>query len=69
MQIFHPTASARTISQPACPNCATSMLIARIDPHGPGTDRRTFECANCDHSEIEIVNYAADVEMSQSPRD
>jgi hypothetical protein len=58
VRIFHPTSSARTLSWPVCPNCTTPMLIARIDPNGPGTDRRTFECTNCDHSEIEIVNYA-----------
>lgn len=68
MQISHPTVSARTLSQPSCPNCATPMLIARIDPHGAGVDRRTFECANCHHSEIEIVHYAHDVRISQPPR-
>jgi hypothetical protein len=58
MEIFQPTVPSKTMLQPPCPKCATPMWIARIEPHGPGVERRTFECASCDHSEIEIVNFA-----------
>jgi hypothetical protein len=33
------------------------MMLARIEPHTPGYDMRTFECAACDHSESAVVHF------------
>jgi hypothetical protein len=27
------------------------MMLARIEPDGPGRERRSFECPKCEHSE------------------
>jgi endogenous inhibitor of DNA gyrase (YacG/DUF329 family) len=59
VQIFHPTnPMSGIIARPPCPECATPMMRSRIEPHGPGLDRRTFECPECSESISEIVNFA-----------
>lgn len=43
------------IERPPCPSCQTPMRLTRIEPAGPGMDRRSFECDSCQHSEtVEI---------------
>jgi endogenous inhibitor of DNA gyrase (YacG/DUF329 family) len=44
-------------SRPPCPKCGTTMVLARIAPHTPGYDMRTFECPACDHSESSVVHF------------
>jgi transposase-like protein len=50
-------ASSRAITRPPCPKCGATMMLARIAPHTPGYDMRTFECAACDHSESSVVHF------------
>jgi hypothetical protein len=33
------------------------MMLARIEPHTPGYDMRTFECPACDHSQSTVVHF------------
>ena len=40
-----------------CPKCGTPMWLARIEPDEPDHDRRTYECAECDHSTTVVVKY------------
>jgi predicted RNA-binding Zn-ribbon protein involved in translation (DUF1610 family) len=50
-------ASAQAITRPPCPKCGATMIIARIEPHTPGYDMRTFECPACDHLESAVVHF------------
>jgi hypothetical protein len=50
-------ASSRAIARPPCPKCGTTMVLARMAPHTPGYDMRTFECPACDHSETSVVHF------------
>jgi hypothetical protein len=50
-------ASSRAIPRPPCARCGTTMVLARIEPHTPGHDMRTFECPACDHSESSVVHF------------
>ena len=44
--------------RPNCSKCGAKMWLARIEPHDqPGHDVRTFECPECDHSEIVTVKF------------
>jgi len=45
------------LDRPECPKCGTQMVLARIEPDKPDYDRRTFECAQCGHSESLTVKY------------
>jgi transposase-like protein len=49
--------SSWAIMRPPCPQCGTTMMLARIEPHTPGCDMRTFECPSCNHSESEVVHF------------
>jgi predicted RNase H-like HicB family nuclease len=51
---------SRAIELPWCPKCSMQMDIARIEPDGPGFDRRTFECPTCQHSENTVAQYLGD---------
>ncbi len=33
------------------------MFLWRVKPDEPEHDRRTFECAMCDHTETTVVKY------------
>jgi hypothetical protein len=50
-------ASSRAIIRPPCPKCGTTMMLARIEPHTPGYDMRTFECPTCHYSESAVVHF------------
>jgi hypothetical protein len=50
-------ASSRAIIRPPCPKCRTTMVLARIAPHTPGYDMRTFERPACDHSESSVAHF------------
>jgi predicted RNA-binding Zn-ribbon protein involved in translation (DUF1610 family) len=43
-------ASSRAISRPPCPKCGATMVLARIAPHTPGYDIRTFDRPACERS-------------------
>jgi hypothetical protein len=49
--------SIPAIERQPCPKCSTPMDLTRIEPDGPGTDQRTFECAKCQHLETTVVRY------------
>jgi hypothetical protein len=34
-----------SIERPPCPQCGGQMMVARIQPHAPGIEERTYECA------------------------
>ena len=38
-----------------CPKCGHPMSIVRIEPDIPNHSKRTFECAECGHSEGVVV--------------
>jgi hypothetical protein len=60
-------ASSRAITRPPCPKCGTTMMLARIEPHTPGYDMRTFECPACDHSESAVVHFEALAPLPERP--
>ncbi len=53
---FSPSLPQHT-DRPPCPFCGIPMWLARIEPDAPGCDRRTFECAQCDHEESVVVKF------------
>jgi hypothetical protein len=56
-QIHNSPSKPVIIDHPPCPKCATQMFLARVAPNALGYNRQTFECPNCEHSEIVIVKY------------
>ena len=57
MHHVHSARSQPQIPHPDCPKCGTPMWLARIEPDEPNYDRRTYECAECDHSTTVVVKY------------
>jgi ribosomal protein S27AE len=58
MTLYQPaTAYSDAIKRPPCPQCGSTMLLARIEPDKPGHDRRTFQCGKCGHCSSEVVKY------------
>jgi hypothetical protein len=47
-------ASARAVTRP---KYGATRMLARIEPHTPGYDMRTFECPACGHSESAVVHF------------
>jgi hypothetical protein len=56
-QLKYDPSKASIIHQPPCSRCGADMLIARIDPVTPDTDRRTFECTKCDNEVVLEVMF------------
>ena len=53
------------IDRPLCSACGTRMWLALIEPaDDPNYDARTFECLDCDHSEIVFVQIKPPVGTS-----
>ena len=44
------------LERPRCPRCQIRMMLARREPHGNGSEKRTFECPKCDFIETKIVD-------------
>jgi predicted RNA-binding Zn-ribbon protein involved in translation (DUF1610 family) len=41
------------VYQCPCPQChGGTLMISRIEPHGPGYELRTFECAKCGREKV-----------------
>jgi hypothetical protein len=53
LQIPH----SEDIIHPTCAKCGAPMWMTRIEPDGPGLEKRTFECQACQNEAIEIVKY------------
>jgi hypothetical protein len=45
-------------SRPACPNCKTTTMLARITRSPAGFDIRTFSCPRCDDVHQQVVDLA-----------
>jgi hypothetical protein len=60
-------ASSRAITRPPCFKCGATMVLARIAPHTPGYDIRTFDCPACDHSESSVVHFEALAQIPAKP--
>ena len=44
------------VDRPLCSACGTRMWLTLIEPaDDPSYDARTFECLDCDHAEIVLV--------------
>jgi len=57
-----PTKHSDSIIRPHCIQCGAKMLLARIEPEKPGYERRTFECAKCQHS----ISHVAKIKLAAS---
>jgi hypothetical protein len=44
------------IERPCCTRCQTRMMLARIEPLGDGSEKRTFECFKCNFIEMKIAD-------------
>ena len=51
---FSPT-TPKPIDHPLCPLCGGAMLLLRIVPEKPDHDRRSFECTQCTHEHMLVV--------------
>jgi len=52
------------IERPYCPKCGSLMWLARIMPHEPGWDQRTFECADCGHQVTRFFKWRSSVKSA-----
>ena len=48
------------IERPRCVRCRTRMDLTSIAPRTDGTEKRTFECANCAFIETKIASDPLD---------
>ena len=48
--------SVSPLERPRCPRCQMRMMLAQREPHGNGSEKRTFECPKCDLNETKIVD-------------
>jgi hypothetical protein len=56
-QLQPTTADSNPIIRPPCPKCGATMMLTRIEPDAPGYERRTFECSQCENSEIVFAKF------------
>ena len=47
MRQFQSTSDLQEIVHPTCAKCGAPMWLTRIEPDGPGLEKRTFECQAC----------------------
>jgi hypothetical protein len=45
------------IVHPTCAKCGAPMWLTRIEPDGPGSERRIFECQACQNEVIEVFKF------------
>ena len=57
MRQFDSIPHSEDIVHPTCAKCGAPMWMTRIEPDGPGLEKRTFECQACQNEAIEIVKY------------
>ena len=57
MRQFQSTSDLPEIVHPTCAKCGAPMWLTRIEPDGPGLERRTFECQACQNEVIEVVKF------------
>ena len=52
-----PTTYLSPLERPRCPPCVQArMLLSKIEPGPPGSDRRTFECQKCGHVSTMVIS-------------
>jgi hypothetical protein len=54
--IVHSNPNLIPIERPRCTRCQTRMMLARIEPLGDGSEKRTFECPKCYFIETKIAD-------------
>jgi hypothetical protein len=47
-----------TSERPFCADCEAPMILARLEPDGPGFDLRTFVCLMCAATESIVARVA-----------
>jgi hypothetical protein len=52
-----PPSPSILLSRQVCPECHGQMFLRRVEPDVSDHDRRTYECAMCDHTETRVVKY------------
>jgi hypothetical protein len=57
MRQFQLSSPAEDIVHPTCAKCGAPMWLTRIEPEGPGSEQRTFECQACQNVLTEIVKF------------
>ena len=57
MRQFESIPNSQDIVHPTCAKCAAPMWLTRIEPDGPGSEKRTFECQACQNEAIEVVKF------------
>jgi predicted RNA-binding Zn-ribbon protein involved in translation (DUF1610 family) len=59
MQPIQATPSMLGMWRPACPQCGTRMMLARIAPvpNHPDYDRRSFDCPKCGNEHSEVIKF------------
>jgi predicted RNA-binding Zn-ribbon protein involved in translation (DUF1610 family) len=45
---------SQDIVHPTCPKCG-AMWLTRLEPDGPGSEQRTFECQACQNEVFDVV--------------
>ena len=55
MRQFQVNSPSEDIVHPTCAKCGAPMWLTRLEPDGPGSQKRTFECQACQNEAIEIV--------------
>jgi hypothetical protein len=55
MRQFQSIPQLQDIVHPTCAKCGAPMWLTRIEPDGPGSERRTFECQACQNEVIDFV--------------
>jgi hypothetical protein len=56
MRQFQSIPHTQDIAHPTCAKCGAPMWLTRIEPDGPGSEKRTFECQACQNEVIEVVD-------------
>ena len=57
MRQFQSTSDLQEIVHPTCAKCGAPMWLTRIEPDGPGLEKRTFECQACQNEAIDVVKF------------
>jgi hypothetical protein len=57
MQPSQFVSTPKTIATPNCPKCGSNMWLARIERDKLDHDRRTFECPDCQHVEVQVFKF------------
>jgi len=53
------------VDRPLCSACGARMWLTLVEPaDDPNYDQRTFECLDCDHSEIVLVEIKSTARTS-----